>query len=127
MLLRDTKFLFGSATPGAAKLEILSEAFDQEGSAISRQKTFLLAREIFPTKKELHGKIYEHFGLDVLDAALGEGLPNWSSDVGETSTAATHDDSDQALEPTATTERVKASDRMNAFYSTLKRKRASHL
>ena len=55
-LEKDTKFLFGPSTPGAAKLEMLSKAFDEEGSAISKQKAFLLARELFPAKKEIHQK-----------------------------------------------------------------------
>ena len=56
MLEKDVKYLFGPSTPGAARLEMLSKAFDEEGSAISKQKTFLLAREIFPTKKEINPK-----------------------------------------------------------------------
>ncbi len=44
-LEKDVKFLFGAATPGATKLEVLSRAFDEEGSEISKQKTFLLARK----------------------------------------------------------------------------------
>jgi hypothetical protein len=55
-LEKDVKFLFGSATPGATKLDILNKAFDEDGEGLSKQKTFLLARELFPAKKECHAK-----------------------------------------------------------------------
>ena len=55
-LEKDVKFLFGNATPGATKLDVLNKSFDEEGDCLSKQKTFLLARELFPAKKECHVK-----------------------------------------------------------------------
>jgi len=70
-------------------------------------------------------KIYENMGLDKIDAALHEGLPNWDLEREEIDGSAGADDADRASGTSSQTESVSASHRMKSFYSTLKRKKLS--
>jgi len=52
---KDLKFLFGSQTPAASKLATL--LVELETAEITRSSAFILARELYPAKKDMSPKV----------------------------------------------------------------------
>ena len=85
MLHKETSFLFGKETMGVKKIGKWLEAEKGPKGQFTRQVAFKMIRELFPYKKETHGKIFEFFQLAKLDNELDEGLDRWNGEEEERS------------------------------------------
>jgi hypothetical protein len=118
---KDIIFLFGTQTPLTEKVTTLLAEFDESGTTLSKKRAFELARDFFPSKKNMSPKIYEHWGLGRTDEALATEISlEW-----QPTQVAEPDEPEKQMCQESEMDDLSASSRVSSLYSVFKRKRTS--